>query len=551
MNAVWIIIIGLIIYFIGMQFYSKWVDKRIIKTDAKKATPAKMYADGVDFMPTRKSILFGYQFKSIAGAAPVLGPIIAIKWGWLPGFLWIIFGTFLIGWIHDYMSSLVSVRNDGKTFGGISYTLISPRTRNILLIYIYLYLLLVAASFANVCGVFMSKNPWVPFPIIFLALGGVLVGFLLYRAKINLVLISIIGLVIFYGALVAGHWVQIALPGARANWVLWTLFALLFSFFGSTMPVWSFVQPINYLGFYIIFIGMIGAVIGIFVGHPTLTAPVATKFTVGGLPLWPMLFVTIACGAISGWHSIVSSTGTSRQLEKEIDVRPVCAGAMFLEMMLALIALVTAAVATKGGAWFNIFGSGLDRLYHSLALPMGWGTIYGPILIVVLAITVLHLVIRFMRIALTELAGKAVPAVRNPYVGTLIALGLTFLFVFWGSFSYIWVLFGSANQLMASMALLIASVWLVSQKKNAKPAFIPMWFMYATTMVSLVIIIRNCMRMAITGIAEGKVLTTGPIVGYWFAAIIGIILFVAAVFLLIDGIRAYTKYRRGAVTAEA
>lgn len=544
MNSVFIIVLGLIVYYLGLRVYAKHIDRKVIHVDPRRTTPACMYADGVDFMPTSRNILFGYQFKSIAGAAPVLGPIIAIKWGWLPGLLWILLGTFLIGWVQDYSSAIVSMRNDGKTFGGISYSLISPRARTILLTFIYFYLLLVAAAFANVVATFMANTPTTPLPIILLAFSGILVGHLIYKGRMSLLLVTVIGLAIFYGAVVGGNWVPLALGDPAANKTLWLVFALAFSFFGSVLPIWSFVQPINYLGFYIIFFGMAAAVLGIFVGHPSLRAPAVTSYVVAGLPIWPMLFVTIACGAISGWHSIVSSTGTSRQLESELDVRPVAAGAMFLEMILALIALTIASVAVQGGAWHAVFGAGLSDVFHYLGLPYGWGRAYGPVMIIVLAITILHLVIRFMRIATNELVGRRVPLLRNPYIGTIIALILAFLLVKTGTFTYIWVLFGSANQLMAGLALFIASIWLVSQKKNPTYAVYPMIFMYVTTLAALSLTAYQVLKQAITRVdLTGRALSGSVIVGNWFAGIIGIVLFIAALFLAYDGIRAYVRYK--------
>ncbi|MEO0092487.1 MAG: carbon starvation CstA family protein [candidate division WOR-3 bacterium] len=547
MNSVIVIILGILVYYLGYQVYAKYYDRKIIQTDAKRATPARMYADGVDFMPTSRNILFGYQFKSIAGAAPVLGPIIAIKWGWLPGLIWILLGTFFIGWIQDYTSAIVSMRNDGKTFGGIAYTLISPRTRIILLSFIYFYLLLIAAAFSNVVATFMANNPHIPLSIIFLAVAGVIVGFLIYYGRINLIVVTIFGLAIFYLTLFLGNKFQLALSNPFANRMLWLIFALGFSFLGSVLPIWIFVQPINYLGFYIILLGMIGTILGIFVGHPKFSVPAFTRFNADGLPLWPILFVTIACGAISGWHSNVSSTGTSRQLEKETDTRIVAGGAMFLEMMLALIALIIVSVTKSNVPWFALFGEGLDKIFSYIGLPAGWGKAYGPVMIVVLAITILHLVVRFMRIATNELVGKKIPALKNPILGTLVAIVFSFILVYTGTFNYIWVLFGSANQLMASLALLIASVWLVSQKKPTQFTFYPMIFMYLTTMSALIYTSISVLRQAITGLdMSGKSLPVSSIIGNYFAGIIGLILFIAAIILAYDGLKAFLKYRKAA-----
>jgi len=554
MNSIVVPVLGAIVYLLGLRGYALWVDRRVMGVDGRRATPARMFADGVDFMPTAKNILFGYQFKSIAGAAPVLGPIIAIKWGWLPGLVWILLGTLFIGWVQDYTSAMVSVRNEGKTFGGISFALISPRARTILLVFIYFYLLLISAAFANTVATVLTHANRIPLAIVMLAVAGMIVGQLIYQGRLQLALVTVIGLALFYGALVLNGQFAVAFGSPETNRLVWLSFSLVFAFFGSVLPIWSFVQPINYLSFYIILIGMVGAVLGIVVGRPVLQQPAVTSFTVGGLPLWPMLFVTIACGAISGWHGIVSSTGTARQLASERDARPVAAGAMFLEMMLALIALVIVAVTAPGtkASWDELFGSGLGNLVHFLGLPARWGEIYGPVMIVVLAITILHLVVRFMRIATNELLGKALPIVRVPAVGTMIAVILAFVLAWTGTFNYIWVLFGSANQLMASLALLIGSVWLVSEKRKAGFVMVPMVFMYLTTMSALVLTSGQLLDTAVrhTSLA-GKPLTGAQIAGNWIAGIIGVGLFGAAVVLAYDGVKALVRHSRLSPAAAA
>jgi carbon starvation protein len=547
MNSVVLPVLGALVYIVGMRVYAAYIDRKVIGADPKRATPARMYADGVDFMPTSRNILFGYQFKSIAGAAPVLGPIIAITWGWLPGLVWILLGTFFIGWVQDYTSAMVSLRNDGKTFGGISFSLISPRARTILLTFIYLYLLLIAAAFSNIVATTLANAPKIPLAIAVLAVAGVIVGYLIYHGRMHLAIVTAIGLALFYGALVLNGQFNLSFGSAHTNWLVWVIFALVFSLFGSLLPIWSFVQPINYLSFYIVLIGMAVAVVGLIVKHPVMQRPMFTGFTADNLPLWPMLFVTIACGAISGWHGIVSSTGTSRQLQSETDARPVTAGAMFLEMMLALIALAIVGITAAGavGSPDQLFASGLGSIFGFLHLPEKWGLAYGPVLIAILAITILHLVVRFMRIAANELMGRVLPVMRVPAIGTVVALILTFVLVTTGTFKYIWVLFGSANQLMASLALMIGSIWLVSEKKKAGFALVPMVFMYLTTMAALVLTCKQLLQQAATGLSlAGAKLPAGQVAGNWIAGIIGVALFIAALVLAYDGTSALLRFGR-------
>ena len=318
MNSVVVLIIGFIVFFIGYRIYAKYVDTKIIKSDPKKATPAKMFMDGVEFMPTSKNILFGYQFKSIAGAAPVIGPILAIQWGWLPALLWLCLGALFIGWVHDYSSTVVAMRNEGASFGGLSYKLISPRARIILLCFIYFFLLLVAGAFGAIVVNAATGQKSSPMAWLLLTIAGVLAGQMIYRWKKDIILTTIVTVVIT----LFGIWLGSVAPsdsilgaGIANSKVVWAIAALVFCYFAAVLPIWRFALPINYVASYIVFLGLFFGIIGVFVLHPDFTLPAYTTFNIGIGPLWPIMFVTIGCGAISGWHSIVSSSGTARQLE--------------------------------------------------------------------------------------------------------------------------------------------------------------------------------------------------------------------------------------------
>ncbi|MBI5252087.1 MAG: carbon starvation protein A, partial [Desulfomonile tiedjei] len=345
MNSLVVLILGLVVAFVGYRVYAKYIDTKVIQADAKRMTPAKMYMDGVEFMPTSKNILYGYQFKSIAGAGPIIGPIIAIQWGWLPALVWILAGTFFIGWVHDYSSAVIAMRNEGASFGGLSHRLISPRARIILLAFIYFYLLLIVGAFGNVVvstavGLKSSPMAW-----LFLTIAGVLCGQMIYRWKMDIIVTTVITVVIamvgiFLGTSAPSDQI-LGVDLANSRW-LWAILAFVFCYFASVLPIWRFALPINYVAAYIVFLGLFFGCIGILISRPDFTLPAYTGFSIAIGPVWPMMFVTIACGAVSGWHSIVSSSGTARQLESELDARPVGAGVMFLEMMLALFALIIA-----------------------------------------------------------------------------------------------------------------------------------------------------------------------------------------------------------------
>jgi len=550
MNSVVVLILGLVVAFIGYRFYAKHIDSKIIKADPKRATPAKMYMDGVEFMPTSKNILFGYQFKSIAGAAPIIGPIIAIQWGWLPALIWILAGTFFIGWVQDYSSSMVAMRNDGASFGGLSHKLISPRARVILLAFIYFYLLLIAGAFGNVVVSTTIGLKAAPMAWLFLTVGGVLAGQMIYRWRKDIILTTVITVIIA----MAGIWFGTIAPSdsiigadlANSRWV-WAIAAFVFCYFAAVLPIWRFALPINYVASYIVFLGLFFGIIGIFILHPDFTLPAYTGFSIKIGPIWPIMFVTIACGAISGWHSIVSSSGTARQLENELDARPVGGGVMFVEMMLALFALVIAGTIYASSAEYGaaivkgpggIFASGVSKFLGAIGMPAALGRSYGSVMMIVLAITIMQLVIRFMRVATSELLSDVSPIFRNPHVGTFIACILGMVLVLTGWWQYLWVLFGGANQLMASLALLLVTAWLMSEGKPAAWAFWPMIFMFITTIAALLYTSYSLLQKVISGAVKGEALIGNTLMG-----LVGFFLVIAALILGMEGMKALKRYR--------
>ena len=550
MNSVVVIVIGFIVFFIGYRFYAKYVDTKIVKSDPKRATPAKMYMDGVEFMPTSKNILFGYQFKSIAGAAPVIGPILAIQWGWLPCLLWLCLGALFIGWVHDYSSAVVAMRNEGASFGGLSYKLISPRARIVLLCFIYFFLLLIAGAFGAIVvnaavGAKSSPVAW-----LFFTGGGVLAGQMIYRWKKDIILTTVITVAIS----LFGIWLGSVVPsnnilgeGIANSKIVWAIAALVFCYFAAVLPIWRFALPINYVTSYIIFLGLLFGIIGVFVLHPNFTLPAYTGFDIKIGPLWPIMFVTIGCGAVSGWHSIVSSSGTARQLEYETDARPVGGGVMFVEMMLGLFALViagtifassseyTAAIA-KGP--IGVFSAGVSKFLGALGLPAAIGRSYGSVMLIVLAVTILQLVIRFMRVATSEMLGDISPIFKNVHIGTVIASGLTLVLILTGWWQYLWILFGGANQLMASLALLLMTAWLMSQGKSYGWTFYPMIFMFFTTTAALVVTAWRLSKQVYLGAVKGEAL-----VGNTLMILVAVFLVVAAIILAGEGLKAFSRYK--------
>jgi len=550
MNSVVVLILGFIVAFLGYRVYAKYIDAKVIKSDPKRATPAKMYMDGVEFMPTNRNVLFGYQFKSIAGAAPIIGPIIAIQWGWLPALIWILAGAFFIGWVQDYSSAVVAMRNDGASFGGLSHKLVSPRARVILLSFIYFYLLLIAGAFGNVVVSTATGLKAAPMAWLFLTIGGILAGQMIYKWRKDIILTTVVTvfialLGIYLGTLAPSD--KILGADFASSRPVWAVIAFVFCYFAAVLPIWRFALPINYVASYIVFLGLFFGIIGILVLRPDFTLPATTTFSIAIGPIWPIMFVTIACGAISGWHSIVSSSGTARQLENEMDARPVAGGVMFVEMLLAVFALIIAGTLYASPADYGaavklgpgaVFAAGVSKFLGALGLPAEIGRSYGSVMMIVLAITIMQLVVRFMRVATSELLSDISPVFRNAHVGTFIASILGIVLVLTGWWQYLWVLFGGANQLMASLALMLITAWLMSEGKSYAWTLYPMIFMFVTTVAALLYTSYGLLRKVFAGGVQGE-----AFVGNLLMGVVGLFLVICALILGYEGVGAFNRFR--------
>ncbi len=623
MNTLWIVVIAAVAIYLAYNFYARKIDRDVIEADPKRATPARLYMDGVDFMPTSRNVLYGYHFKSIAAAGPIVGPITAANiWGWLPALLWLVIGVSFLGWASDYSAIMVAVRNDGNSLSAISHRLIAPRTRTILFTFIFFYLLLVAGAFMGIMSALMAARPDVPFGILMLGVMGFLGGQMLYRWKMDLIAVTAIVVIVTLAAIVLGpfgatrtetgawQWVgpingavaglnkaidqitggqavmvvydptnadpRIPAPGADGkrpstalydaetgaiktmpSYLFWALFILVFSYLAATLPIWRFAQPVNYIGFWITLItivfGAIGAVlapfikpqVGAFVLEPVKTWGFAYDPAKAWLPIWPMLFVTIACGAISGWHALFGSIGTARQLEYETDALPVGGGAMFSENVLGLLALVAVSIEGVGGG-AGRFAAGVGALLSVIFgdgfRPFGTALGFGAFMVIVLTVT--QLIFRVMRVTLSEWVGEVVPAIKNMHVSTIVSMLATMILVLTGTWVYLWQLFGSANQLMAALSLLIVTVWLKEQKKNPAYALWPTVFMYITTLAATLITARN---LYVTIVPKGGTAA----VGAWLMILIAILLFLTALVIGWDGWKAYQRYAQGGTPQKA
>jgi carbon starvation protein len=542
-NAAMILIAGIIIYILVYYLRIKKIDRDVMKCDPSRETPARVYMDGVEYFPTNKYVLFGFQFKSIAGLAPVVGAITAaVLWGWLPALLWLLVGNIFIGWVQDYFSCMVSIRNEGKSFGPLSYALIGPRTRNILMIFLVFYLILIMAAFSSLAAGLLKASINSILPTAAVLLAGILVGLLIYKMKMNPFVGTAAGIVVIVAGIYAGALFPISIPDVN----IWLLALLVLCLIAALTPIWSFTQPTIYMFFYVVFFGLIALVVSSILGQPDFVRADYTDFFAGltgaaAMPLWPLLFVTIACGSISGWHSLVSSSATSKQIENERDVAPVTAGSMLTEGVLAILALTivaTLSIADTTGAdgkqlsAAQIFTKGASGLLGGSDTAQA----YVGLIFIALALAVMMLVVRLGRLTINEIGGENISFLKNKYIAAILFLAVTFVLAsptFGGTWIYIWVLFGGSNQLMAGLALMIITIWLLETRKGWMISGIPGIFMIVTTIAAL-------------GYASYQSLTKGfalNLPGNIVAGTIGVILIIAALIMCYDIYMAFRKRR--------
>jgi carbon starvation protein len=618
MSSLWIVVIGAVVIYAAYTFYAKRIDRTIIQSDDKRATPARMYMDGADFVPTSRFVLYGYHFKSIAAAGPIVGVITAANlWGWLPSILWLMIGVSFIGWASDYSAIMLAVRNDGNSLSAVAHRLIGARTRRIMFLFIFFYLVLVAGAFVGIMAAILAARPDVPFGILVLGLMGLLAGYLIYRQRVSIIGVTVLTVGVTLAAMALGPFgadfakgaaglsagpigsvvsrINSAVNGTPPNalyttvdptnadprvpapdpqtkqrpdtatyiaktgeirilpsFLLWAILLLAFAYLGANLAIWRFAQPVNYIGFWItvitIGVSAIGAVLAPF------TAPDVAAFKIdaykgfqpagGGAlqPLWPMLFVTIACGAISGWHALFGSVGTARQLEYETDALPVGGGGMFSENTLGLLSLTAVAIVGGGAAGAGAFAAGVGNLinvatFEVIGVPFGTALGFGAFVVIVL--TVVQLVFRVMRVTLGEWVGDRWVGFKNQHIASIISMVVTLALVLSGTWVYLWQLFGASNQLMAALSLLLVTVWLASVGKNPAYAGIPMVFMYVTTVAASLVTAYNLFVTIATKSGQAAI----SVIGAWAMIAVALLLVVAALVIAMDAWRAWQRYR--------
>ncbi len=508
MNSVLLAVVGIAMVVAGYALYSKYLGSRVYRLNARFTTPAHELQDGVDYVPTNKYVLWGHHFTSVAGAAPIVGPAVAVIWGWLPAFLWVTLGTVFFAGMHDLGALWASVRNKGQSIGTLSGRYIGARGRNLFLVVIFLLLLMVNAAFAVVISGLLVGTPTAVIPVWGAILVALVIGQAIYRWKLNLVAVSIIGVVALYALIILGDNVPVVLPDSvlglspEAFWVV-TLF--LYAGVASVLPVWMLLQPRDYINGLQLFIGLGILYVSVLIASPEIVAPAMNSNVPEGTPsLVPLLFVTIACGAISGFHGIVSSGTSAKQLDKETDARFVGYFGAVGEGLLALGSIIAATAGyrtladweavysafNEGGVAAFVEGGG-SIMNAGLGIPSSLSATILATMAVLFAATTMDTGIRLQRFVVQEsldLAGVRVGKAVATVVVLAVGMGLAFGAGADGSGGMvIWPLFGTTNQLLAGLTLSIIAVILLRKRRPVLPVLVPLVFVMVMSLFAAIV----------------------------------------------------------------
>jgi len=513
MNSLTIVIISFFIFILGYRFYSKFISESIFNINSKDITPAHKKNDGIDYVPTSKHILFGHHFTSIAGAAPIIGPCIAVYWGWLPAILWVVLGTVFMGAVHDFGALVISLKEGGRSVADISSKVINKRVRIMFLIFIMCLTWLVLAVFANAIAGLFSKYPDAVLPINVEIIIAMFIGYLIYKKKINALIPSLIALAILYFFIWVGSNNPISLDifGIKENNIkhTWIILLFIYSAIASLIPVWILLQPRDYINSHQLIVGLGLIYLSIFIARPEVIAPIVAN-TNSGPPMIPFLFVTIACGAISGFHGLVSSGTTSKQVSKMNHSRMIGYGATLGEGSLALAATIAAiagisfintednfclpwACGFKESNPLDTFILGSSGLLQQIGLSESISITLIVVLVVSFAATTLDSATRIQRYIITEFGSATkIKLLKNKYLATLIStIPAYFITVNDELRNNLWTTFGASNQMLAALTLMILSIYFWKKRKNILPLLIPMLLIMAITITALFIKFQN------------------------------------------------------------
>ncbi|SDS34546.1 carbon starvation protein [Halopseudomonas litoralis] len=550
MSAVIVLLTGLVLMALGYFIYSKFIAEKIFRLDPNFRTPAHELEDGIDFVPTNKYVLWGHHFTSVAGAAPIVGPAIAVIWGWAPAFAWVVFGTIFFAGVHDAGAIWASIRNKARSVGSLTGDVVGKRARSIFMIVIFLLLLMVNAVFAVVIANLMMSFPSAVVPVWGAILVALVVGQLIYRRKIGLITVSVVGVAALYGLILLGPSVPVQMPaevaGVSGN-AVWILLLFLYAGIASVLPVWMLLQPRDYINGLQLFVGLLILYGAILVLNPSMIAPMFNDNVPAGTPsIIPLLFVTIACGAISGFHGLVSSGTTSKQLNRETDTRFVGYFGAVGEGMLALAAILVASAGFASladwQAMYSAFGQGGVTAFVQggafiISNALGVSEVLAATMLTVMAAlfagTTMDTGLRLQRYIFQEWGDiyniewmkKGVPA-------TILAIASCLLLAFGAGGAdgsggmLIWPLFGTTNQLLAGLTLLVITVMLVHLRRPIKYTLVPLCFVLVMTVIALVLQLRTFYEQ-----------------GNYFLLILDVVVLIASILVTMECVSALKRHR--------
>ncbi len=526
MNSLILVILAFVGYLVAYRLYGRYLGKKVLGIAADRVMPSHELNDGVDYVPTKRHIIFGHHFTTIAGLGPIVGPAIGIIWGWLPAFLWVFLGSIFMGAVHDFTTLVVSSRNKGRSIGELTGQLISPSTRYALQFIMQLLLFIVLAVFAMIVGSLFVMYPESVIPVWFQIPVAVWLGWQIQKGKNDLVY-SIIALLLLYGAIILGVRFPISLPwDQQTSMVVWCIILFIYVFFASTLPVQKLLQPRDYINSHQLIVAMGLLVLGVVIAHPVISAPAVNHDAFApdsDVPsMVPILFIVIACGAISGFHSLASSGTTVKQVDRETDTLPIGYGAMITESFLAVLVIVAVGAGLGMGldadgemltglaaykfhyaSWSSASGLaakldafiiGSANLFSSFGLPLKYGAAFVVVFIVSFANTTLDSAARIQRISLQEIFTRPDGSIKRPinnrFVATSIIVVAASLLTFFKpggqGAMVLWPLFGSLNQLMAALALGVVTLWFHTKKIPIWYTAIPMVLVLAFTLWAMV-----------------------------------------------------------------
>lgn len=527
MQASWVAALSLFLFFIGYRYYSKFLAEKIYRLNPDYMTPAHEFKDDVDYVPANKFVLLGHHFTSIAGAAPIVGPAIAVYWGWLPAMLWVVLGTIFAAGVHDFGTMVLSVRHKGQSVGTLANKLVGHRAKLLFLFIILILVLMVNAVFA-----WVISNLFINFPATVLSIFiqiplAIWIGVRAYKKTGNMVIPSIVVLFVMYFTAIIASYVPVlqidlvqyfggaenvllfGLTGIEMAFFVWIAILMIYVYFASTLPVWKLLQPRDLINAYQLVLGLGILYLGLFISSPEITAP-TTNVEATDVSWFPLLFITIACGAISGFHGLVSSGTTAKQLDKETDARFVGYLGAIGEGSLALITIVAVVTyfntsgefmdvyhsfSEAGAVGLNIFVEGAAQLATALLIPLEAAKTIIAVIVISFAATTLDTSVRLMRYILNELGEEyKVKPLTKVRTSTMIAVGASAALVLLpegprglGSGGYLlWPLFGTSNQLLAGISLLLVTIWLRRQGRSIIYTLIPMVFLMIMTLWAMV-----------------------------------------------------------------